>query len=653
MASLNENKATHVALPQVELRNVSAAWGLGAAMLLVGGMLTWLSIARYLGYNAAMLDLGNMAQAIASVRRGEPLLFTYQEGATSRLALHVELFYFLIAPFYAIWPDPRLLLVIQALLFALGALPVYRMALRRSASGFVAFSLALCYLFYPVAQTAVLFDFHGDTLAMPLLLFMLDALDRRAWRSYALFLVLALSCKFYVAIPVAVLGLVIWWCYGERRAGLLTMATGVMYGALAFLVIRPLFTTEQTSDAHQGLNYISFYFGRLHELQASWDTRLFSAIVVFAPGLLLWRGWPWLLPALPVAAAVLISTGPASSYDFRYHHYGLVVPFIVMAMVMHNRQQHPPDDAPRVPLLVRHFSVIVTLLLVLAFNITLVDTPLNSSFWSEAPGRGLDSAKYGIIPRDQVKDRFLAEVVPPNAAIAASTMLAPHLSDRAILYTVRHPNDIDGQGLPKILPRVEYVLTDALFDYRLPVTGGFAGGSTYERDEIALLLRDPAFGLVAARDGLLLFRRNVQGDAALVQQIEVAPASDAPAQARFGPISLLDAQIVAQGGRRFLATFTWRSDEPLNAVAISQLAGSSGARLVHLPSYALLPTRQWQPGQLVRETFAVEFPADLPAGRYTWQLGWYNLGHSESFATDERSRLAGSQLVAIGEVELP
>src|SRR4051794_17181677 len=90
------------------------------ALACCGGMLAWLSVARYRGYNAGMLDLGNMTQAIASVLRGEPLIFTYKDGAMSRLSLHVELFYYLLVPLYALWHDPRGLLVFQAALFALG-----------------------------------------------------------------------------------------------------------------------------------------------------------------------------------------------------------------------------------------------------------------------------------------------------------------------------------------------------------------------------------------------------------------------------------------------------------------------------------------------------------------------------------------------------
>jgi len=71
---------------------------------------------------------------------------------------------------------------------------------------------------YPTAQTAVLFDFHGDTLAMPCLMFALDALDRVDWRRYAIWIVLALLCKVCVAVSVGVMGAVLVF-KGQRRVG--------------------------------------------------------------------------------------------------------------------------------------------------------------------------------------------------------------------------------------------------------------------------------------------------------------------------------------------------------------------------------------------------------------------------------------------------
>src|SRR5262249_42110775 len=160
-----------------------------------------------------------------------------------RLSGHVELIYFLFSPLYRLWPDPQPLLVIQAALFVLGALPVYRIAMRRAKSRFAARCLALIYLLYPTAQTSVLFDFHGDTLAMPILLFALDALDQRSWKRYMLYIALALSCKFYIAAPVALIGVYAFLWGEQRRAGVLTVALAVIYGLVAFLIVRPLFVS--------------------------------------------------------------------------------------------------------------------------------------------------------------------------------------------------------------------------------------------------------------------------------------------------------------------------------------------------------------------------------------------------------------------------
>jgi uncharacterized membrane protein len=601
-------------------------------------ILSWLSVLHFAGYNAGMLDLGNMAQAVASALRGRPLVFTYVDGPTSRLAFHVELIYYLFALPYALWPDPRVLLIGQALLFASGALPAFRLGLRASGSAVAARCLALIYLLYPVALTAVLFDFHGDTLAMPLLLWALDAADRRDWRSYALWLALALSCKFYVALPAALLGALLWW-QGQRRAGAATFLAAAAYGALAFLVIRPLFTTANTSQAHRGLNYLSFYFGQFGELWSTLGDRQLSALVLLVPALpLAWRGRQWLLPAAPLAAAALLSTGPGGAYDYRYHHYATVVPFIVMACAegLRARQRSPRGLRQDAPMQVG---------IVLIFTALLVDTPLNPFFYLAPPGQGLDDSAYGSTPRDRMKDQWLAQNVPPQAPLAASIFLGPHLVNRDTVYSIRYPDDPGAQRLPAILPRVDYALADALFDWRTAVGGDVVGGPTYERDAIGLLLQRSDFGLVAARDGLLLFRR---GAAPLLpQQIEpVLADAPPPALHTFADgLELVERSLEPLppegGARRLRASFTWRALRPLTGaplVAVSRIEGVENARFVHLPSYVLLPASQWQPGQLVRETFVVELPKGLAPGRYAWRTGWYVASAPNAARTDAESR---------------
>jgi uncharacterized membrane protein len=636
-------------------------------VLACGVLLGWLSVARHESYNTGYYDLGIMAQSVWTGTQGDMLDHTAPGiGPHSRMNIHVEWAYFLLVPFYALWPDPRLLLIVQAGLFVAGAWPLYRLALRRTDSIFAARSLVLIYLFYPTAQTSVLFDFHGDTLAMPILLFVLDALDARSWRWYAFFVVLALSCKFYVALPIAGIGayLLVW---GEdsaaRRAGVASLVAGVGYGAIAFLVVRPLFAPEVVTEQITGGGFVAHYFGNTSELLATAGVRLVNALVVFGPVLLVaWRGWRWLLPGGPVALAMLLSTGPGGAYDFRYHHYALVVPFLVMA-ALEGVTILARQSAQRGRRAVRwRRDLGLTLFIVLLFHGLLVNTPLNPLAWKGVPERELDLSVYQVSPRDQMKDRFLQTEIPPRAALASSTFLSTHQVNRQTLYLVRYPFDPPTYPrVPEVAPLVDYVLVDALFDWYRPMGDGtFVGGATYDRQALHDALQQPGYGVVQARDGLVVLQRDAPAERVLLQEVAVESLSEAtppPPLARFGAaIELEAAQLAVVRPRRVRATFVWRAGPALASgadyVAVSRLEGVANARIVHIPTYVRYPTAQWEPGQRVRETFEVALPADMAAGRYTWRVGWYALEHPLSFATDARSRLSGSADVVVDSIEL-
>ena len=622
-------------------------------IVLLGGMLAWLSVRRYLGYNAGMLDLGNMYQAIASVLRGQPLVVTSVNGNVSRLAGHVELIYYAFVPLVAIWRSPTTLLVAQSALVACGAFPAYRLAIRRLDSRMAARCVALIYLLYPVGLTAVLFDFHGDTLAMPLLLFALDAADRRAWRNFALWAALALSCKMYMALPIVGIGAYLFLWGGRRRAGLITVAAAVIYGAVVFFFLRELFRPIGT-ETSAASTYTKFYFGSLGDVGTTIGERILNALVVFGPALLMaWRGWRWLLVGAPLALAALISTGPGAGYDFRYHHYAAVVPFVVMAVVDGAEQSRRQEAGGRRRPRNWRGDLAFTTLVVGIITALMVDTPLNPTFWLNIPGMGLDPSIYGMTSRDALKDRFLAEYVPPTVPIAASMFLGAHLADRNMLYVVRYSDDPGGKRLPSILPKVDAVVADALFDWRTLAGETLLGGVDYEAQEIALLLRDPSFALRANRDGLLFFDR---GGSGLRQEIVVGTDVTVPPQrADFGPIRMLGARVTSLGGRRYLAEFAWQLSGNVptgRLLAISRIDGIPDARIVHLPSYLLLPTNQWQAGQVITERFEVELPTEVAPGSYVWHTAWYNPAHSEAYATDQRSQLSGSSDQEITRIEV-
>jgi len=597
------------------------------------------------------------------------LEFSYRGGTLSRLALHAELIYFLFTPLYALFPSPITLLLVQAFLFGAGSFPLYCLAKRRIGNLHAARLVTLIYLLYPMAQTAVLYDFHGDTLAMPLLLFALEALDRKAWRMYGLWLCLALASKVYVAAPVCLLGAFL-WLKGERRVGTLTVLMGILWGASVYFGLRPLFVSS--GSMHQqssAAGYAQFYFGTfLTELGDTWALRLANGIAVFAPIIpIALFAVDWTGLALAVALPIVLSSGPGPSFYYRGHHYALVVPFLVM-VALHGAARLKVKVAT-MELVERKNSVtwsvalgaagIVTLLL----NIQLVNTPLRPVFYTQAVQSGWSSWGYKPTMRDALKNRWLTQV-PDEAPILSSMMLASHLTRRYELH-VQHPiDDTVPPPLGNLLDRVDYVILDGLLDYSEPAEGGVLFGDiTYDWEALAVTLRRPDFGLISAQDGLLLFQKRTTAFSdtdwtalTLSQTITSAPARAVTSiQAEFvDKIGLVEASIEPVGDRRYRLRYVWLAREGISQAtplfAVTHLLEANEGRILHVPTVALHPTTAWTPGELISETFEVELAVTIPPGRYTLAVGWYDSAHVFAYTTDVRSQV-GSR-VPVGTLEV-
>lgn len=622
-----------------------------------------LSNARYEGFNTKYYDLGAMSQSVWTATEGKPLVFTGQGIKLSRLSRSVELIYFALAPLYALFPSPATLLIIQAALYAIGAVPVFWLARRKLAHQWLAVAVAAIYLLYPVAQTAVLAEFHSDPLALPFLMFAIEAADRRAWRSYTAWLLLALLCKFYVAAPVMVMGVVL-WLKGERRAGLVTAVAAGTWGLFAFFVIRALFAppaAEAALAVNVQASAAGYFFNRF-QLAYVWDTaiiRLVHGVIVLMPALLLlgWRAPLWLLPAAVIIIPALVSNGFGPSFSYRTHHYVLAVPFLVTAVLMgaaKQRQQGQPQvSAGQRP--AWQGRILLTLLVVIIFNLAFIDTPLSPTFYLDRPelGQGLSTTRFGVTSRDRMKKDWLAAQVPASVAVASDQLSATRLVNRETIYLT---NYVFGRPLQELLPQVDVVITDALYDWYLADPGNpeqmLEAGVAHEHGVIRQILENPEFHLTAMRDGLLLFTRS---GIPLTQNVTFTPDTGKEITAQFGDhIGLVTAVVTQTGDRRLHFLVEWRLLAPWpkgeSWMAVSQLETAENSRIVHLPVTTLAPPSAWPTGQIVREEFEVLLPENLSAGQYAIRVGWYDTNHTFAAYTDERSRVGDE--VVLGNVEL-
>jgi uncharacterized membrane protein len=589
--------------------------------LLAFAYTAYFSIARYLGFNAEMLDLGHMSQAIWSITQGQPLVYTYINGPASDLAKHAEFFYYLLAPFYAFLPSPLTLLLLQAGLYAAGAIAVYRLAGRRLERSGHAVLLAAVYLLYPVAITAVLSDLHGDTLAMPLLLFALEALDRRANRTYLLWLLLALSCKVYVAVPVMALGVVL-WLQRDRKCAYLTWAAGLSWLALVLLVRTYWLPVDLImTEGRTASSYLDFYFGSLGAVPQTLPLRVLGALVAFAPALVLgMNALLWMVPGWVVALGVLVSTGPNDVYNYNSHHYALVVPFLMASLVYgaENLRKGSGNRWVKKRYGMRSWEKDIGFSVFLAglFSFVFVPTPQSPLVMIYQ----LRDSPFKVTSRDVFTEEWLGKFVPEKASLLADSYLAPHLANRQTLYSNYYtdgPGYLSGKQLQDALAQVDYVVLDAFSVY-----------ARLNPETIRSILESPDFHLEKARDGLLLFGRH---DGGLDQIAELANMPDAASyRARFGDeLGLIDYRVDRVDDRRYRLRFDWSAlrhlaGEP-NWIAVTRLEGVENSRIVHLPALALLPTGTWPVDRMLREEFVFEVPEDLVPGRYAMRTGWYDL----------------------------
>jgi len=131
------------------------------------------SIARHYTFQTSAFDLGIFQQALWNSLNGNLFYETpdlYNNPTGSFLGVHFSAIMFLLVPIYAIHSGPETLLVLQSLVIALAALPLYKLASHILRTKFRGLSIAAIYLLYFPIHLLNSYDFHLEAF-LPLFIF--------------------------------------------------------------------------------------------------------------------------------------------------------------------------------------------------------------------------------------------------------------------------------------------------------------------------------------------------------------------------------------------------------------------------------------------------------------------------------------------------
>ncbi|RIK38898.1 MAG: hypothetical protein DCC55_19670 [Chloroflexi bacterium] len=194
-------------------------------------LFTRLAFHQHLGMRTHRSDLGQIDQAVWNSSRGRFVENTDAGFIATRMTDHVEPILALISPVFYLWNDVRALLLLQVIFVAVGAWPLYELALRklnqlltpeeagqiwhveplRQLTRPLALSVALAYLLAPQLQSAVLTEFHAAPLAVPLILWAFWAVETRRLWQFAAATILVAAVKEEMALLAAGLGIWALW----------------------------------------------------------------------------------------------------------------------------------------------------------------------------------------------------------------------------------------------------------------------------------------------------------------------------------------------------------------------------------------------------------------------------------------------------------
>ena len=424
--------------------------------------------------------------------QGGPLAFGEGADPDSLLAFHVELLFLPLAALYLIHAGPETLIVLLTAVLALGALPAYWIAHRRLDHRGAALAFAAMYLLSPAIQAANLADFHIVSMTGALLLFAWYFLLRGHTWAFVLMAGLCTLAKEEVGLIVGLMGVYAALVLRRRLLGITVAVLAFAWVALSFGVIIPYFSGGRASlfitRYAEAIALLRAYPGELLAGNLGWPVP--GTTVTYLQHLLASSGVLALLGPLQLAvSAPALAINGLSNSTWQHgggaHYSAEAIPALLVAAIFGTGWL--AARAQRWLRLPRADVVLVLALIALSMAVI------------ESRQEGiLPPAKRFAWPGGAVRaDRLapLRERIPADAVVSAQSNVFPHLSGREKIYVFPTIDD------------AEYVLLDvAGTSDPLQIDELYAAANA--------LLDNPQFALLAGDDGLLLFKRRVEGSAA-------------------------------------------------------------------------------------------------------------------------------------------
>ena len=393
-----------------------------------------ISIDEHNRFHTKSFDLGIFDQAIWQYSRFS-IPFNTVRGLNI-LGDHFTLINAIISPLYWFIDDVRALLVLQTLVLAAAAIPLYFIGKYFLKNQWIPLVFCFTYLLFPAIQHANFLDYHPEVFVPLFVLSSFYFIMRGHEWLYFLFFFLTLFVKEEIALTTFLMGIYIYFKH-DKKIGILTSAFSLLWFILVIKGFIPLFNDAGFMYTDRGLgnfgnNPLEILLGFLnpkilfhvlfnHE-NAEYTWQLFSPV-----------GFLALLNLFTLIIAASLWTNLTSAWPYahsiHYHYVLPIVPFIFISSIIGFSRFK------------KRKIVAYSLLFILIIS-SLISNNYLAPYYASMKNHKIIADKlrnFNVLPENEEQIYYMMSLIPKNASVSASYTIVPHLTHRDKIYDFTNP----------------------------------------------------------------------------------------------------------------------------------------------------------------------------------------------------------------------
>jgi uncharacterized membrane protein len=198
-----------------------------------------LSIVRHNNYGSFGYDLGINYQTVWRYSTFQiPITTIDPFPELPKLAAHVELVYALISPFFWIWNDPRMLLILEVIFVCQAGIPIYLLARSKKLKISISLAIVFSYLIFYGVQNALWHDVHSISFGAGFLAWFIYFNDIKKHLPASIFFVLAIISKENVALITLAIAFT-YFLLRRDKLNIIYIISSILYLLFVYLIFFP------------------------------------------------------------------------------------------------------------------------------------------------------------------------------------------------------------------------------------------------------------------------------------------------------------------------------------------------------------------------------------------------------------------------------